>query len=97
MSSKTSLGVEGVLVAELEGAFDEEAVEEREVADILLCAKVTFGRFDRTCRRCGMKEYRYCTGNRLGGGIGCTITFFLFPLCVVQIGRGGLERPGGGS
>jgi len=54
MSSKTSLGVEGVLVVESEGAFDEE----REAADILLCAKVTFGRFDRTCRRCGMKEYR---------------------------------------
>lgn len=35
MSSKTSLGVEGVLVVELEGAFDEEA-EEREAADILL-------------------------------------------------------------
>ena len=78
MSSKTSLGVEGVLVVELEGTFDEEAVEEGEVVDILLCAKVTFGRFDRTCRRCGMKEYRYCTGNRLGSGMGWGVTFFFF-------------------
>jgi len=59
MSSKISLGVEGVLVVELEGAFDAAAVQARQVVDILLCAKVTFGRFDRTCRRCGMKEYWY--------------------------------------